>query len=91
MDKSSPLVDYLTWPNCELAYLQPAGQYSAVARRDNQFTHRKQYEDPLEDKFRMKIYMENKGKVDRHNAKAGQGHYSYHLKMNKYGDLARDF
>ena len=64
---------------------------STVARRDNQFTHRKQYEDPLEDKFRMKIYMENKGKVDRHNAKAGQGHYSYHLKMNKYGDLARDF
>ena len=41
----------------------------------------------MEDKFRMKIYMENKQKVARHNAKAAQGHYSYHLKMNKYGDM----
>jgi len=50
-------------------------------------THRKNYDDPMEDKFRMKIYMENKAKVARHNAKAAQGHYSYHLKMNKYGDM----
>jgi len=50
-------------------------------------THRKLYEDPLEDKFRMKIYMENKAKVARHNAKAVQGQFNYHLKMNKYGDM----
>lgn len=50
-------------------------------------THSKAYQSPMEDKFRMKIFMENKAKIERHNALVAKGQKSYHLKMNKYGDL----
>lgn len=49
--------------------------------------HDKNYTDPLAEKFRMKIFMENQAKIARHNAKAHQGTNSYFLKMNHYGDL----
>lgn len=35
----------------------------------------------------MKIYMENKLKIAEHNARAAEGKHSYHLKINKYGDM----
>jgi len=50
-------------------------------------THSKSYKDELEEKFRMKIYIENKLKVDLHNSKSAKGNSSYLLKMNKYGDM----
>lgn len=49
--------------------------------------HSKGYDNGMEEKFRMKIYMENKKKVAKHNAKAAKGQYSYHLAMNEFGDL----
>lgn len=53
-------------------------------------SHHKQYENQWEDKFRFKIYLENKAKIARHNAKAHNGEKSYFLKMNKYGDLLHE-
>ena len=50
-------------------------------------THLKKYESNTEERFRLKIYMENKAKVEKHNRQAQQGKHSYTLKMNKYGDL----
>ena len=50
-------------------------------------THLKKYESHIEERFRLKIYMENKAKVEKHNWQAMQGKHSYTLKMNKYGDL----
>lgn len=50
-------------------------------------THQRRYESPTEEKFRMKIYMENKAKVEKHNRRAAQGRHSFHLKMNEYGDM----
>ena len=47
----------------------------------------KRYNSDTEDNFRLKIYMENKAKIDRHNKRAYTGQHSYFLKMNKYGDL----
>jgi len=47
----------------------------------------KQYETPTEEKFRLKIYMENKAKVEKHNRRANKGLHSYHLEMNEYGDM----
>jgi len=41
----------------------------------------------MEDKFRMKIWMENKAKIEKHNRHALEGVYSYHLAMNEFGDL----
>jgi len=49
--------------------------------------HRKDYDSPTEEKFRLKIYMDNKAKVERHNARAAKGHHSYHMKMNQFGDM----
>jgi len=40
-----------------------------------------------EEKFRMKIWMENKAKIQKHNRQAARGQKSYHLAMNQFGDL----
>lgn len=44
--------------------------------------HGKTYENDIEERFRMKIYLENRQRIARHN-KDG----SFKLAMNKYGDL----
>ena len=49
--------------------------------------HGKTYSGPVEEEFRMKIYMENKVKITDHNRLAQEGHLSYFLKMNHFGDL----
>lgn len=49
--------------------------------------HGKNYSNAVEDKFRLKIFMENKANVARHNAAAHRGEKTYFLKMNGYGDL----
>lgn len=49
--------------------------------------HKKVYDSEVEDKFRMKIYAENKHKIAKHNQRFEQGLVSYKLKQNKYGDL----
>ena len=48
--------------------------------------HEKEYESATEEKFRMKIYMENKAYIARHNHRAHRGMHSYFLKMNHFGD-----
>jgi len=40
-----------------------------------------------EESFRMKIWMENKAKIEKHNRHALQGKHSYRLAMNEWGDL----
>lgn len=51
------------------------------------YLHGQNYTTPAEEKFRMKVFMENKAKVAKHNRRAHRGKHSYTLKMNKYGDL----
>merc|ERR1712210_318268 len=36
---------------------------------------------------RMKIWMENKAKIEKHNRLAHKGHKSYQMAMNQFGDL----
>jgi cathepsin L len=48
--------------------------------------HQKNYTSPMEEKFRMKIFMENKARIARHNQKAHKGEKTYFLKMNHFGD-----
>merc|ERR1712079_978261 len=50
-------------------------------------THSKNYDSYLEEKFRLKIFMENKARVEKHNRLASMGKHSYELKMNHFGDL----
>ncbi|CAH1994094.1 unnamed protein product [Acanthoscelides obtectus] len=50
-------------------------------------THKKQYGSELEERFRMKIFMENAHKVAKHNKLYALGLVSYKLDTNKYADM----
>ena len=47
----------------------------------------KQYTNTEEEKFRMKIYLENAAMIHKHNHQAMKGKHTYFLKMNHYGDM----
>ena len=47
----------------------------------------KNYSSIEEEKFRMKIFMENKQRIAKHNSRFHLGHHAYKLEMNHYGDL----
>lgn len=49
--------------------------------------HNKIYKNDIEERFRMKIYMDNKHKIAKHNGNYEMKRVAYKLKMNKYGDL----
>jgi cathepsin L len=49
--------------------------------------HNKRYADSNEESFRMKVFMENKHKIAKHNQRASNGLHTYSLGMNKYGDM----
>ncbi|XP_063216282.1 procathepsin L-like [Bacillus rossius redtenbacheri] len=49
--------------------------------------HGKTYVTNVEEKFRLKIFMENKRKIARHNARYERGEVTFTLGMNEYGDL----
>ncbi|XP_029042333.2 procathepsin L [Osmia bicornis bicornis] len=49
--------------------------------------HNKIYKNDVEERFRMKIYMDNKHKIAKHNGNYEMKKVSYKLKMNKYGDM----
>ncbi len=49
--------------------------------------HQKQYNDKSEEYFRLKVFMENKHFIAKHNQRAANGYKSYTLAMNKFGDL----
>merc|ERR1712223_804074 len=49
--------------------------------------HNKVYKNEHEEKFRMKIFMENKHQIAQHNILYHQNKTSYTMKINEYGDL----
>ena len=49
--------------------------------------HVKSYDSQVEERFRLKIYLENKVKEEKHNRQVQEGRHSYTMKMNKFGDL----
>ena len=51
------------------------------------FQHGKKYDSDEEEHFRMRIFMENKRYIAKHNALYYQGIKNYTLKMNHFGDL----
>merc|ERR1711990_235047 len=56
-------------------------------------TYPRNYGDSLgggysqEESFRMKIWMENKAKIEKHNRHFYKGVHTYNLRMNEFGDL----
>lgn len=51
--------------------------------------HSRQFTDKNEENFRLKVFMENKHKIAKHNQKANNGQKGYTLAMNQFGDLLR--
>uniref|UniRef100_A0A1B6CPV5 Cathepsin L n=1 Tax=Clastoptera arizonana TaxID=38151 RepID=A0A1B6CPV5_9HEMI len=49
--------------------------------------HSKSYDSEMEDKFRLKIFMDNRNKIAKHNAKYEKKLVSYSLKINHFGDM----
>jgi len=49
--------------------------------------HSKTYNDPMEERFRQKIFLESKRKVARHNQLYELGKVTYKLGLNKYADM----
>lgn len=49
--------------------------------------HSKEYESETEEKFRMKVFMENRHKIAKHNQKYEIGKVPYKLGINKYTDM----
>lgn len=50
-------------------------------------THTKKYTNPMEEKFRMKIFMENKRKIAKHNQEYAAGNKTFKMGLNKYSDM----
>ena len=50
-------------------------------------TYKKSYINVTEENFRKKVFLENYYHVHHHNLRVANGSKSYHLGMNKYGDL----
>ncbi|XP_047531291.1 procathepsin L-like isoform X4 [Vanessa atalanta] len=49
--------------------------------------HKKSYKTETEEKFRMKIFVENKLDAEKHNRRFERGQETYRLGTNKYSDL----
>jgi cathepsin L len=49
--------------------------------------HNKKYKSETEEKFRLKIYAENRHKIAQHNQRFAAGQVSYSLAENKYADM----
>lgn len=49
--------------------------------------HKKQYESETEENFRLKIFMDNRHKIAKHNQMYEKGQVTYKLGLNKYADL----
>ena len=49
--------------------------------------HSKQYNDKSEENFRLKVFMENKQRIAKHNKRAANGLHGFTLAMNEFGDL----
>ena len=63
-------------------YLELAKEWSAYKAE-----HGKVYSNGLENYGRMMMYKKNKEMIAEHNRLAHQGHHSYFLKMNHFGDF----
>ncbi|XP_047530882.1 cathepsin L-like [Vanessa atalanta] len=49
--------------------------------------HQKSYENETEEQFRMKIYAQNKLKMEEHNRRFESGQVTYRVGVNKYADM----
>lgn len=49
--------------------------------------HRKSYSNEVEERFRLKIFNENKLRIAKHNQLFAMGKVSFKMAVNKYSDM----
>nr|ABE72970.1 cathepsin L [Aedes aegypti] len=66
--------------------------YELVKEEWNAFKlqHRKNYDSETEERIRLKIYVQNKHKIAKHNQRFDLGQEKYRLRVNKYADLLHE-
>ncbi|KAK9729692.1 Cathepsin propeptide inhibitor domain (I29) [Popillia japonica] len=69
--------------------VQSISYYDLVQEEWEEFkvTHKKQYENPTEEKYRMQIFMENSHTISKHNQLYGEGLVTFKMGVNKYADM----
>jgi len=74
---------------CYLAYVNATSFKEVVLEEWETWKveHGKEYKNKLEDNFRMKVFMDNKARIAKHNALAHQGQKTYTMKLNEYADM----
>jgi cathepsin L len=77
-----------------LAYFtvaQSASSYDVIQKEWDTFKLRynKTYDNGIEERFRMKIFMENKNRIAKHNALYDKGLISFKLGLNPFADMLR--
>merc|ERR1712096_259335 len=81
----------VTWSSCNIFSTQDHAAAAMAARGVPVYAWKGETDEEyvwcIEQKFRMKIWMENKAKIEKHNRHAFKGAHSYHLAMNEWGDL----
>lgn len=50
-------------------------------------TYSKKYSSLAEEKYRLKVYLDNKRHIEEHQARAAKNLHSFTLGMNRFGDL----
>lgn len=55
--------------------------------RSFKLEHSKKYINPVEERFRQKVFLENRRKIAKHNQLYEMGKVTYKLGLNKYSDL----
>lgn len=85
----SSSMKYLVAVACVVAAASALSFYELVKEEWDAFKiqHKKQYSNEVEDKFRMKIYAENRHKIAKHNQRYERGLEPFSLDQNSYGDM----
>lgn len=72
-----------------VAYTQAVSFVDLVMEEWKTFktVYNKDYKSDIEEKFRLKIFMENRHKIAKFNAKFARGSVPFNMKLNKYADM----
>ncbi|KAH8232108.1 hypothetical protein KR032_011587, partial [Drosophila birchii] len=58
--------------------------------QDFNLQHRRTYQNPAEERFRLKVFSENRNSIVEHNKLFAAGKVSFKLAINEYADLTSE-
>jgi len=61
-----------------------------AAWSDFKLTHKKGYQNKLEEQLRFQVFQDNLKRIEEHNAKYNNGEVSYYLAVNQFADMTAE-